>query len=270
MQPALLNYKTRGFNTLQEDIHQKETTHQAIFVIHGLFGTLDNLNGIARALEEEHYVISVDVRNHGKSFQTQSMSYAEMASDIIVLADHLGLSTFAVVGHSMGGKIAMQLALDHPNRVTKLAIADMAPVGYHSRHDAIIQGLEAIQIQPPSSRKKADDILSTYIDEPGVRQFLLKSLEKSGDVFGWQFHLSAIKENYPLIIGPLEEGKSFHGEVLFIKGADSDYILPQHREETIKRFPNSQAKIISGAGHWLHAEKPTIFNRIVCNFIASK
>lgn len=241
----------------------------AVVLIHGLFGSYENLGMIARSLSEQYQVVNVDVRNHGRSGHSADMSYRQMADDLAQTLDALELAQVALLGHSMGGKLAMTFALLHPERVTKLILADIAPVAYPPRHNSIFAGLEAVDLAKLTSRAEADKQLAEYINEAGVRQFLLKSLVKDNDRFYWRFNLAALKANYAALIGePLVQGQ-YSGPVLFIKGDDSDYILPEHRPAILQLFPQAQAKIIQGTGHWLHAEKPAAFTKLVQDFLLS-
>ncbi|MBZ9610722.1 alpha/beta fold hydrolase [Rheinheimera maricola] len=240
-----------------------------IVLVHGLFGSYENLGVIARSLSEHYHVINVDVRNHGRSGHSDDMTYALMAADLAQTLDDLQIQQTAILGHSMGGKMAMAFALQYPQRVSKLILADIAPVAYAPRHTSIITGLNAVELAHINGRADADKQLSAYIDEAGVRQFLLKSLIKNDDVFSWRFNLTALQANYAALISePVLHGH-FDGPVLFIKGGDSDYILPEHRPVILRLFPAAQAKVIQGTGHWLHAEKPTVFCKLVQDFLLS-
>lgn len=240
-----------------------------IILIHGLFGRLENLNMVAKALAPHYKVTSVDVRNHGDSFHHNSMSYAEMAQDIVNIMTHLSITSAIILGHSMGGKIAMELALTHPELVEKLIIADIAPVEYPPHHNTIIAGLKAIDLDNIKDRKEADKQLSAYVDNIGVRQFLLRNLSNDNDHFTFKCNLSGIEENYSQIMKTYQGENTYTGQTLFIKGANSDYILPEHRNEIVRLFPKSKARIIQGAGHWLHAEKTVAFNRSIQTFLAN-
>ena len=250
----LLNYKQTG-------------SGPAVVIIHGLFGSLENLNVIAKALSEHYTVINVDLRNHGASFHNAQVSYPAMAQDVIHLLDELNISKAHIVGHSMGGKVAMQVAMLDETRVDKLVVLDIAPVDYHPRHNSIIKALQSVQEQRGNSRGEADLIMKEFIDEIGVRQFLLKSLSKFENGYAWKFNLNTIVENYSKIISNINETHSCQCDTLFIKGNNSDYILPEHREAIVSLFPNSKAKVIHGAGHWLHAEKPQAVNRSIIDFL---
>ena len=239
-------------------------------LIHGLFGSLDNLGLLARPLSEQYRVISVDLRNHGASFHSDEMSYPAQAADILALLDHLGLEQVALVGHSMGGKVAMQVAKQAPARVDRLVVADIAPVAYpHARHQNVFAGLNATLERLPQSRSEAEAILAEHIEIPGVRQFLLKSFAKTEAGWGWRFNVPALEHNYANIMGWPDDQTRFEGQTLFIKGGDSDYMQPQYTETVMAQFPAAKARIIAGTGHWLHAEKPALFNKLVVDFLST-
>ncbi|ABM02719.1 alpha/beta hydrolase fold protein [Psychromonas ingrahamii 37] len=258
----LLNYQQKK-STLPESKQPAEN----IFIIHGLFGSLSNLSGLASELQELYHTISVDLRNHGNSPHDNSMTYIEMANDIFSLADHLNIEHFSIVGHSMGGKVAMACALLNPQRVNKIIVADIAPVVYTDKHNDVFIGLNALANEPIQTRKTAELTLSPYITIPETRQFLLKSLRKKGENFHLLFNLPALSANYATIRSWPEFDDIFNKEALFIKGADSDYILPEYQANILHYFPNAKAKMIKDTGHWLHAEKPKTFNRLVKEFL---
>ena len=241
-----------------------------VVLIHGLFGSLENLNMVAKGLSSNYKVTSVDVRNHGQSFHQDGMDYNDLANDVVETLASLSIEQCALLGHSMGGKIAMQIALTKPNLVTKLIVADIAPVQYPAHHNQIIEGLKAIDLSIVKSRKDADQQLSAYVSEVGVRQFLLRNLAQQDGQFYFRCALELIARNYPQIVVGYEGNGTFDNPTLFIKGGKSDYILSEHREKIVKHFSKSQAKIIQGAGHWLHAEKTTAFNKIVTDFLHTK
>jgi len=173
------------------------------------------------------------------------------------------------LGHSMGGKIAMELALTKPQFVEKLIVADIAPVEYPAHHSEIIAGLKAIDLTAITQRKDADKQLAQYVDNIGVRQFLLRNLSSENGQFSFKCNIDNIDANYPNIMKTYLGDNTYNGATLFIKGANSDYILPEHRAEILRLFPQSRARVIQGAGHWLHAEKTVAFNRSVLGFLAS-
>ncbi|NRA55164.1 MAG: alpha/beta fold hydrolase [Gammaproteobacteria bacterium] len=250
----LLNYKIEG-------------NGEPVVLIHGLFGALDNLGALARYLSQSFQVISVDLVNHGLSKHQSETNYSSMASDVIALLDSLSLDQVSVVGHSMGGKVAMELALAYSNRIAALVVADIAPVSYSNRHGLVFKGLKSVDLINLKNRKQAQQVLEQAGIETGVSLFLLKNLVKTASGFGWRFNLDAIEQAYPAIIGSLPSKGQYQGPTLFIKGELSDYITAEHRPEIMKYFPAATAKIIQGTSHWLHAEKPSAFNKIVLNFI---
>ncbi|GLX80015.1 acyl-CoA esterase [Thalassotalea insulae] len=240
-----------------------------ILLIHGLFGSLENLNMVAKGLSDSYCVTNVDVRNHGGSFHENTMDYPSLAQDIIDTLDHLNINSTAILGHSMGGKIAMQVALDFPQRIEKLIVADISPIAYPPHHNQIIAGLLSIDIANINSRKMADQQLANYVEDSGVRQFLLRNIAKNSDGSGLKFkcNLPFIAHCYPQIVKGYQGDKKFNKATLFIKGGNSDYITNEHQARILQLFPQSKAKVIQGAGHWLHAEKTVAFNKIVKDFL---
>lgn len=244
----------------------------AVILIHGLFGNLDNLKGLSKSLEERHSVVRVDVPNHGLSPHWQKMDYPLLAKAVIELMDSLQLSRAHIVGHSMGGKIAMATALSYPERVISLIAADIAPVSYQQRHDKVFAGLEGIDLTGLNSRSEAlKQLLAAGLDE-GTAQFLLKNLSRTDQGFNWKMNLTGLKSCYRDLIAwyndiEADDFLQYRKPTLFIRGGDSDYITSEHRQAIMKQFPHVQAKTIEGTGHWLHAQKPAIFNRIVSEFI---
>jgi len=238
-----------------------------LLLIHGLFGSLDNLNMVAKTLSENHTVTSVDVRNHGNSFHKNNMSYTELAQDVLYLLDHLQIEKTDILGHSMGGKIAIKTAIEQPTRIKKLIVADIAPVQYPAHHQHIIEGLKNIDLTKVNNRKDADEQLAPYVNEVGIRQFLLRNLSTKDNRYFFKCNLAFIDVCYQQIMAGFDDDASFEGPTLFIKGGNSDYIKAEHRSIISKILPNSKARIIQGAGHWLHAEKTTAFNKVVSDFL---
>lgn len=240
---------------------------EPVILIHGLFGSLSNLSMLARPLSEHFTVHMVDVRNHGDSPHNEHMDYPTMANDVVHYMDSQGIKSTHLVGHSMGGKISMQIAMNFPERVNRLVVADIAPVTYGNLHDSVLEGLSVIDLKNIKSRKEAEQILSDHVNEPDVRSFLLKNLAKTscGD-HRWRINLKGIHSNYSnIVLAPT--GAPFHGPTLFVKGSESNYIEAKHRNAVSRLFPNAQLKIIEGTGHWLHAQKPDLFKRVVMSFL---
>ena len=241
-----------------------------VVLIHGLFGSLENLNVIAKPLSEHFRVTNVDLRNHGLSPHSDEMDYLAMATDIVELMATLKIQKAHLIGHSMGGKVAMQVALTHSELVDKLVVLDIAPVSYPARHTQILEALNSVKNADISDRKQADLIMQPYIEELGVRQFLLKSLYKNDEgKFVWRFNLSVLDNKYSTITDNINANNSCLCETLFIKGNDSDYILAEHRDAINALFKNVSAKIIHGAGHWLHAQKPQAVNKAINDFLTT-
>ncbi|MCH1931006.1 alpha/beta fold hydrolase [Shewanella sp. A25] len=244
---------------------------QAVLLIHGLFGNLDNLKGLGQVLEANHQVIRVDVPNHGLSEHWQEMNYPKLAKAMMDLVDELGIDKVHLVGHSMGGKIAMATALAYPERIISLVAADIAPVTYQPRHDLVFAALESLPLEGTSDRRMAlAHLIAAGVDEP-TAQFLLKNLQRTETGFSWKMNLNGLKACYPNIIGwhnqSSETAQVYKGPSLFIRGGDSNYVTSEHRSDIMRQFPAAQAKTLEGCGHWLHAQKPAIFNRIVSEFI---
>ena len=255
--------------------HRISGDGEPLILLHGLFGSLDNLGVIARGLQDKWQIHGLDQRNHGKSPHTDTMTYPEMADDVLAYMDAQGLKKAWVLGHSMGGKVAMRLALKAPDRIAGIIVADISPVTYQPRHDHVLEGLKAIDTAALKSRQDADRALSEHVEEAGVRQFLLKNLvavassekDDSGARYRWRLNLPVIDQSYANLSAAPEGDGPYEGPVLFIKGADSAYIQTRHRETVAKLFPNADLRIIEGTGHWLHAEKPDTFVALCRRFL---
>jgi len=240
---------------------------EPVILIHGLFGNLDNLGRLARHLSENFEVYSIDLPNHGLSPHIESMDYSLLSQTLFEFVTTHQLKNVHIVGHSMGGKVAMQFAVDHPQLVKSLVVADIAPVTYTDRHAKVFAALNAIDLSTLINRAQAMDIVVNHDVDTGTGQFLLKNLAKNEDSFFWRCSLKNLQKNYPAIISGLSGKQIFDGPTLFIKGEKSDYIKTEHRSAIMQYFPQASAKIIQGTGHWLHAEKPASFNKIVSDFI---
>lgn len=239
-----------------------------VLLIHGLFGSLSNLGLLAKHLQQRGYqVISVDTLNHGHSPRSTRMDYAHQAVSIKSLCEDLAVTQCALVGHSMGGKIAMATAQAYPELVKAFVVADIAPVSYQHSHQTVFAGLNNVQLDNINSRTDAEKQLSAHVKEPGVRQFLLKSLSKTSQGWAWLFDIKQLEQSYPQIIG-WKAGASVNKPCLFIKGEQSDYISSQYQTAVSQQFPQAELKIINATGHWLHAEKPALFNRLTEQFLA--
>ena len=243
-------------------------TTPAVILLHGLFGASDNLSNLARTLADHFHVHVLDARNHGRSPHTDEMGYAAMAQDVVDYLDTHDIDSAHIFGHSMGGKTAMELALSRPERIQKLLVADIAPVDYPAHHEQIFKAFAAIELSGIQQRSEVEQEFSRFIEDSAVRQFLLKSLIRdTNGKFKWRFNLEVIFKDYQNILAAPPSTGPFYGPVLFISGSESDYVLPQHRDNILSLFPKAKSKLIQGVGHWLHAEKPTIFNNLCLRFL---
>ena len=249
--------------------YQEQGNGYPVILIHGMFGSLSNLGNLARCLSNQFRVISVDLRNHGDSPHDSVFDMATMAEDILYLMDILSLPTAFIVGHSLGGKVGMQLALSHSDRVTKLVVADISPVTYQPRNDPALNGLIALSEASIQNRNQAEELLADFIGDSQTRAFLLKNLKRNDDRFVLKLNINAVIENYGTALVAAPSGDRFDNPCLFIKGETSAYIQEKHRPIIKDMFPNSQVNVISGAGHWLHAEKPKLFNNQVMEFFTT-
>ncbi|ANF81761.1 acyl-CoA esterase [Acinetobacter sp. NCu2D-2] len=235
-----------------------------IVLIHGLFGSLTNLGILGRHFAQTHSVIQLDVRNHGQSGHSESLNYEAMASDVLETLQSLNIEKFIVIGHSMGGKIAMKLADLARDAVQKLIVLDMAPVQYLQRHhDNIFKALKAVAEQKPNSRTEATVIMREFIQEDMVIQFLMKSFNKGE----WRFNVDALYEHYDDILN-WEEILPVDTPALFLRGGLSHYVSkPEYFEAIQRQFKQSKIEVIEGTGHWLHAEKPQDVIRHIEEFL---
>jgi len=239
-----------------------------LLIIHGLFGASGNWVTLTRNVYGKHFrTITIDLRNHGRSPHDEAFSYALMSEDVLGLMEEEGLEYAHILGHSMGGKLAMHLALEHPDVVDRLIVADIGPQHYPSRHGTLFEAMEALYPEHYSSREEIDAVLSRDIPAPAVRQFLMKNLQRDGEGYKWGINLPAIRSAYPEIIGPIESWESFDGEVLFVRGGRSDYLVESDMTRIRALFPFADMATIDNAGHWLHAEAPDEFARITLSFL---
>ncbi len=248
---------------------QYSDSGKPLIILHGVFGQLGNWTAYAKAFAKNFQVYGFDARNHGQSPHADSMSYREMAKDVVQTMDALKISSANFIGHSMGGKIAMQLALDYPDRVSKLVVVDIAPVGYQSGLSLEAEALQKIDLMTLTNRHQADAILQDNgIQNKAIRAFLLTNIKRNAEgEFEWRMNLSVIAKDYPLLKGWELSDSKFSGPTLFIKGGSSDYLLPKYTDQTLALFPNAKVKVIDEAGHWVHSEKPEQFFKLVQKFL---
>lgn len=238
-----------------------------LLILHGFLGSLDNWQSIAKELAVNYQVFILDVRNHGKSFHDNKHDYISMVEDLHFYVNHLGFSKINLLGHSMGGKMAMLFALNYPLLVSHLIVVDIAPKIYLPGHEDILYALSKVDLKVLKSRQEAVEIISTYIHEPSVIQFLLKNLDRDVDgSFSWKMNLPVLSSQYAEILSFPGEG-IFDAPTLFLKGEKSDYILPSDEPIIYKYFPKAKIVSIKNAGHWVHAENPVDFISETCNFL---
>jgi esterase len=240
---------------------------QPMVILHGIFGSSDNWLTQARLLSEHYHVFSLDQRNHGQSPHHDEFNYQVMAADLLEFIDEHRLENPVVIGHSMGGKVAMNFAVAHPDKLEKLIVVDIAPRPYNLEHYVIMDGLKAVPIQHISSRNEADAALAPYVPEPDVRQFLLKNLQRKPEGgFTWKINLPAIDKNLSSIGLDLQFEGAFEKPTLFIRGGRSKYVRDHDMARILEVFPLA-TMVTLDTGHWVQAEKPKEFVEVVLNWM---
>jgi esterase len=240
---------------------------QPIVILHGIFGSSDNWLTQARLLSPHYRVITVDLRNHGQSEHSDEFNYQVMVSDIENFINEMNLADPIIIGHSMGGKVAMNFAVAHPDKLSKLIVVDIAPKPYNLEHYVIIDGLKAIPIDTISSRQEADAVLSDFVPESDVRQFLLKNLQRKPEGgFTWKINLPVIDKHLSKIGYDLQFEGTFDKPTLFIRGGRSRYVTDQDMVRIKAIFPLAELSTLA-TGHWVQAEKPKEFVGIVENWL---
>lgn len=255
-------------STVHYKVHSDNQTKPWLLLIHGLFGSLDNLSGLRKHFTADFQVLSIDLPDHGQSDTTQNFSFEHYAHLVVELLNNLQVTQVTIVGHSLGGKVAMQIALNHSAMINHLVVIDIAPVKYTARHTNVLNGLNNVPLQSIKTRKEADTALAQYVEDISTRQFLLKSLFQENQRWQWRFNLELLQRDYSKLSEAIISNATFTGPVLFIKGELSDYLLPEHRNAVVNLFPTSQSKVVNKTGHWLHAEKPELCAKIILNFLS--
>ncbi|HEB97790.1 MAG TPA: alpha/beta fold hydrolase [Sedimenticola thiotaurini] len=242
-----------------------------LVLLHGLLGSSVNWHGIARRLERHWHLLVPDLRNHGRSPHAEPMDYPEMAADLLAFLDRQGLDDAVWVGHSMGGKAAMWLALRWPERAAGLVVVDIAPVPYRHGFDTILTAMEAVDLAAIGSRRQAEGVLARYLDDPGLRQYLLQNLALENGRWRWRVDLQALRRGMGAITGfePPADSSGYPGPALFLYGSESDYVTAAQRPRILELFPLARLRMIAGAGHWLYAEQPEAFVAALESFLRS-
>ncbi len=257
-----LNYKKQGAGDLP-------LARPALIILHGLFGSLANWNTVAARLAEQFAVYTLDQRNHGASPHNDRFDYPTLAADLREFMQQQRILKAHLLGHSLGGKTAMQFALSYPERVQKLVVVDIGPGAYPAHHDRVIAALESVDLGKIQSRQEADRKLAESLPEPGLRQFLLMNLAREADGrYRWRMNLAGIKKNYNDILAGVTPGR-FSKPALFIRGGRSDYIDDRAAALIKQLFPHARIETIPDAGHWVHAEAQAAFINLVKDFLAS-
>ncbi|MCC0065221.1 MAG: alpha/beta fold hydrolase [Defluviimonas sp.] len=242
------------------------TGRPTLLIAHGLFGSARNWAAIQRRIAASRPTVAVDMRNHGLSPRAESQGYDDMAADLAAVAEATG-APVDLLGHSMGGKAAMQLALTRPELIRRLVVADIAPVAYGHSQSHLIAAMRTLDLATLGNRRDADTALSRTIEDPGLRAFLLQSLDLKSVPPAWRLNLDVLDREMGRITGwPGTEGR-FAGPALFVLGADSDYVRPEHRALIRALFPRARIVKIPGAGHWLQADAPLAFQQTVEAFL---
>ncbi len=249
--------------------HKVYGSGHPVIIMHGLFGSGDNWRTVARMMEDQYQCIVVDMRNHGRSPHDPVMNFQVMSEDIIELMEDLSLEKASLIGHSMGGKVAMQFALMHPDLVDKLIVVDIAPKYYPPHHDAVIEAIESIVPGQLKERGEAEEAFAKFLgNDESTIQFLMKNLSRLPEGgFEWKPNMPVIIEAYYHLIEDVVPSQPFDGPVLFVRGEKSRYILDEDVSHIKELFPNSSLVTIPGAGHWVHADAPQVFSQTILSFL---
>jgi pimeloyl-ACP methyl ester carboxylesterase len=250
--------------------HKAGFGERPVVILHGLFGSSDNWRTLANVISSSYPVISVDLRNHGRSPHTESHTYLEMAEDLDRLLNKLGIDEIILIGHSMGGKTAMTYATIQPERVYKLIVVDIAPRAYDPQHNEVIDALFSVPLKQIESRGTAESYLTQKLSDPSVVQFLMKGLYRKEDgSYSWRFNLPVLAKDYAEIASSIPDYGSYKKPTLFIKGSRSNYIQDKDQYLIQKLFPHSKIAEVN-AGHWVHAEAPKAFLQMLEPFLDTR
>lgn len=242
---------------------------QPIIILHGLFGMSDNWVTIAHKMAETYQVFVLDLRNHGQSPNSEVFHYDALSGDVIEFLEQHDLESATLLGHSMGGKVAMRCALDAPDRIDHLIVADIAPRAYQPGHRDIFQAMYSVDLSKVDTLRDVDQAMSEYIPQKPIRQFLMKNLQRNeDDQFFWQLNLDSLYRNYDLILDHIDAETSYDGPVLFLAGTNSDYISDRDATDIKRLFPKAQIEEIAEVGHWMHAEAPEVFTQLILDFLS--
>lgn len=241
---------------------------EPLIILHGLFGTLDNWQTLAKQFAENYLVYIVDQRNHGRSPHVDTINYPAMAEDLRVFMEENWIHQAHVLGHSMGGKTAMQFAFDFPDMVDKLIVVDIAPKAYVGGHQAIFDALFSMDLSTIDNRKAAEEQLLTKVEDVGTRQFLLKNLTRNKEgQYRWKMNLSVLYQDYQDILAAIMPDPVYDGPTLFIRGGASNYIADSYIPTLHQLFSDVKVETVADAGHWVHAQSPKELRVLVESFL---
>jgi pimeloyl-ACP methyl ester carboxylesterase len=240
-----------------------------VVILHGLFGMLDNLQVLARRFEQSGYMVYlIDQRDHGRSPHTHEFDYHVLGADLHDFLESQWLHQIVLIGHSMGGKTAMQYAADYNTDIRRLIVVDIAPKRYPGGHELVFDALNAVNLSTLQSRQEAENILRAYLHDEGTVQFLMKNLSRNKEGgFEWKMNLPLLQKSYPNIIGEVEIQHPVDIDTLFIRGEKSNYITDEDIREIPRLFPHAVFETIPGAGHWVHVDAPDALFRSILRFI---
>lgn len=247
-------------------------TGQPLIILHGIFGLSDNWITHGKRLAEKYAVYLPDLRNHGQSPHSPTFNYHAMADDLLQFIEDHNLTNPVIIGHSMGGKVTMQFALEHPEIPSRLILVDISPVKYPDRdaHFDIISAMMSINFEAIHSREEVDEILKQSIPDHGTRLFIMKNLyRKTRHTFDWRLNIQAIANNMDYMFGSIEAANTYEKDVLFIKGGLSDYIKEEHKPLILQKFPNATFAEIANAGHWVHVDAPEEIYNLIDDFLSA-
>lgn len=232
-----------------------------LLVLHGYLGMSDNWKTLSgRYAEQGFQVHSLDLRNHGRSFHTDEFSHELMMQDILNYCNYHNLEKVSIIGHSMGGKLAMFIAVNHPELIDKLIVADISVREYPPHHQDILEALNSVDFSIHTDRKQVEDVIAQYVEDFGTRQFLMKNVYRvTPEQLGFRMNLKSLTENYDNMGIEIPKDSKYNQPVLFLRGENSNYIRERDEQDILKIFPQAEIKTVSNAGHWLHAENPTDF-----------
>ncbi len=243
----------------------------SLVLLHGLLGSAANWHSLARALAVDYHVVVPDLRNHGRSGHNDRMDYPALGDDVAELMEEHGLDSAMLVGHSMGGKVAMWFALERPGQVDALVVVDIAPVSYAHGFGDIFQALQAVDLDRIANRGEAQATLARYLDDGELRQYLLQNLVRKGDSWAWRLNLEVLAEEMDAIVGfpPVAAGKVYPGPALFVYGTESNYLQTAYHQPIRALFPYARLRAIAGAGHWVYTDQPSSFQAALSVFLAA-